>query len=153
MSELDFAGISFDDAEKAMDEKPDYTPIPDGDYEVKVSNVEITESQYKTKGVKVTFDCIAPNFLKKKVFKTFWIESRNGKTRQLLGMISGFLNSCGVDKQQRELLYKSGFAPSAVHSALSEKIYTIRVGHRDHEGKTYNEFDSVLSVKQAGATF
>lgn len=156
MSELNFQGISFEDTEKAREESKNFTPVPDGTYDAKIVNVAITESKSKLHGMKIEFEIIDPvAFAKKKIFKTFWLESANGadKTRTMLGIFSGFLNACGVEKQERESLFKSGFAPSAVFVSLSEKIYTIEVGHREYEGKTYNEFEKVLVTKNAGASF
>lgn len=156
MSELNFQGISFEETEKAREESKNFAPIPDGVYETKIVNVAITESKSKLHGMKIEFEVIEPKeFAKKKVFKTFWLESANGadKTRTMLGIFSGFLNSCGVDKAERELLFKSGFPPNGLFVSLSEKFYTIEVGHREYDGKTYNEFERVLAAKQAGASF
>ncbi len=155
MSELNFSGISFEDVEVEATKERVFTPVPDGVYESQITNVAIDVSKTQTHGIKIEFSIFGEQFQGRKIWKTFWLESKKGadSTKILHGMFSGFLNSCGVTKEDRELLFKAGYAPEALFVSLSDKVYSIDVGHREWEGKTYNEFNKVLAVKEAGASF
>lgn len=133
----------------------DFSPLPVGKYEAIVTKVEQTQSKAGLTARKVEFKVVGESFNGRKIWKQFFLESANGldKTKTMIGMFSGFLKKCGVDQESRSLLLNSGYNPEGLQAVLSDKVYNIVVSQREYEGKTYNEFDGVVSFREAGASF
>jgi len=155
MSELNFdnLGFNFDDVEEAS--TGEFILIPAGTYKVQLANVEAVESKNKLAGRKFTFNIMEGDLKGQKMFKNAYLESANGadKTKIMFGIFAGFLKSCGVSKEERELLFKDGYNPSGLKVALMEKTYEVFVMHSESNGKTYANIEKVLSVTSAGASF
>lgn len=133
----------------------DFSPLPVGKYEAIVTQVEQTKSKAGLTARKIEFKIVGESYNGRKVWKQFILESANGldKTKTMIGIFSGFLKKCGVDQESRTLLLNSGYNPEGLKAVLSDRVYTIVVSQREYEGKTYNEFDGVVSYRDAGASF
>jgi hypothetical protein len=152
---LDFNNLGFDFEQAEEASKGSFAPLPEGEYTLILKNV--TEKIAKTgiAGRGFEFTVIDPEaYINRVVFKDAWLESKEPeKMKTMFGMFAGFLNSCGVSKEARELLFKAGYPAPALFVELSEKQYVVKLGLKDHQGNTYNEIKKVISVKEAGASF
>lgn len=151
MSNLDLTSIDFYEVD---DQQFNYEPIPDGEYGLKLVNVAGKTSSAGTYGLGFEFSVNDGEFKNRKVFKDFWLTNVDStKMKVMLGMFAGFLSNCGLEKEERHILFGDNYQPAQVYESLSGKIFTVQVGHRVYNEKTYNEFGKILGVSKSEIGF
>jgi hypothetical protein len=122
----------------------DFEPLPSGEYDATLIEIELTESSTLKPMVKVVFGISEEGYEGRKLYSQYVLRGNDdAKTKVVLGMFVGFLAACtGKDAEE---IKAEGFDPSNLSDLIGSEI-VLRVGPPD-EGFDFNK---VKGVKPAG---
>jgi hypothetical protein len=130
--------------EDAKSSGGNYDPLPDGDYELKVTEAEATFSQNGKQMWKITTEILVGPHAKRKVWDRLVVTEGNPKAARML--FDKFI-ALGLGPE----FFATNPLPEQIANVLVGRVFRASVGTTVYNGTTRNEFKRYLPPAGAGS--
>jgi hypothetical protein len=138
------SSINWNDLVKEAGETSNYEPLPDGDYELKVTEAKATTTQTGKTMFKLTTEVISGPHAKRRVWDNLVITTDNPKA---LGMFFMKMTVLGLGKEY----FSTNPTNAQIEAALVNRTFRATLGTRTYNGNRSNEIKQYHVIRTEGA--
>lgn len=114
----------------SADDSTDFTPLPEGEYNLAITETEVVQSQTGKTGFKTVSEVLDGEYQGRKVFNTMYISPESPKA---VGIFFRHMNALGLDGEY----FRSEPADEQISDDLLGQTYVGTLKHTQSNGKTY----------------
>ena len=121
---------------ESAEESTEYTPLPEGEYPLVISEAEVVQSSTGKTGFKTVSEVLDGDHAGRKVFNSFYISPESPKA---LGIFFRHMSALGLDSEY----FASNPEEDDIADALLGAQYLGVISHTQNDGKTYANIQDV----------
>lgn len=125
--------VNFGQILSEVADTPDYSPLPEGDYDLMVTSCDVATTQTGKYMLKLKTQVTSGSHQRRLVWDNLVFSTDNPKA---MGIIQGKLNALGFTP---EYLKQSNPDLETIASALVNRTFRAKVGQSEYQGKVRNE--------------
>lgn len=125
--------VNFGEILSEVSEAPDYSPLPEGDYDLTVMSCDVAVTSTGKNMLKIKTQVVSGEYMNRFVWDNLVISPDNKKA---MGIFQGKLNALGFSP---EYLKQNNPTLEIIADALVNRNFRGKVGQSEYQGKTRNE--------------
>lgn len=138
--------VNFGQILSEVSEAPDYSPLPEGDYDLTVMSCEVGTTSTGKYMLKLKAQVASGAYERRLLWDNLVISPENQKA---MGIFQGKLNAMGFSP---DYLKQSNPDLEVIADALVNRNFRAKVGQREYQGKMRNELKTYYPAQAQSAT-